>query len=148
MHRPHSLGATVLSHKGYRVEHASAPNSELAFARSDASTKGLSSFPGAALTYQYILVRTPIKLGCSISCCCSLLSWPGALGHKVRVKPGSSGHHTPQEMRAFLLAKATTAFCQPTRSLSCTSHGLIGSLRLWAVITADLVPLWINRVRK
>jgi len=43
-------------------------------------------------------------------------------------------------MRAFLLAKATTAFCQPTRSLSCTSHWLMGSFRLWAVITADLAP--------
>ena len=50
-------------------------------------------------------------------------------------------------MRAFLLASATTAFCQPTRSFSCTSHWLMRSLRLCAVITADFAP-WISSVRR
>ena len=47
---------------------------------------------------------------------------------------------TAHRMRAFLLAIATAAFCQPTRSRSAAAHCEIGSLRLWAVITADLVP--------
>ena len=50
-------------------------------------------------------------------------------------------------MRAFLLASATAAFCQPARSLSSVTHKEIGSLRLCAVITADLAP-WINRLRR
>ena len=54
---------------------------------------------------------------------------------------------TAHRMRAFLLASATAAFCQPMRSLSAAAHCEIGSLRLWAVITADLAP-WINRLRK
>ena len=54
---------------------------------------------------------------------------------------------TAHRMRAFLLAMATAAFCQPTRSRSAAAHCEIGSLRLWAVITADLAP-WINRLRK
>jgi len=41
-------------------------------------------------------------------------------------------------MRAFLLAKATTAFCQPERSRSATAHWEILSCRRCAVITADL----------
>ena len=48
---------------------------------------------------------------------------------------------THHKMRAFVLAKATLAYCHPMRSLSCTSHRLMGSLRLWAVITADLGTL-------
>lgn len=48
-------------------------------------------------------------------------------------------------MRAFLLAKATTAFCQPDRSLSASTQREIGSLRVWAVLTTDLAP-WISRV--
>ena len=54
---------------------------------------------------------------------------------------------TGHRMRAHLLASATAAFCQPTRSLSAAAHCEIGSLRLWAVITADLAP-WINRLRR
>ena len=33
-------------------------------------------------------------------------------------------------MREFLLARATAAFCQPTRSRSAAAHSEIGSLRL------------------
>ena len=54
---------------------------------------------------------------------------------------------TAHRMRAHLLASATAAFCQPTRPLSAAAHCEIGSLRLWAVITADLAP-WINRLRR
>ena len=54
---------------------------------------------------------------------------------------------TAHRMRAHLLASATAAFCQPTRPLSAAAHCEIGSLRLWAVITADLTP-WINRLRR
>jgi len=53
---------------------------------------------------------------------------------------------TAHRMRAFLLASATTAFCQPDRSRSAAAHLEIGSLRLWAVITADFAP-WISSVR-
>ena len=53
---------------------------------------------------------------------------------------------TAHKMRAFLLASATTAFCQPDRSRSAAAHFEIGSLRLWAVITADFAP-WISSVR-
>ena len=45
-----------------------------------------------------------------------------------------------------MLAKATTAFCHPTRAVSCTTHCEIRSLRLWALITADLAA-WISKVR-
>ena len=54
---------------------------------------------------------------------------------------------TAHRMRAFLLAIATAAFCQPTRSRSAAAHCEIGSLRLWAVITADFAP-WISRLRR
>ena len=47
---------------------------------------------------------------------------------------------TAHRMRAFLLARATAAFCQPTRSRSAAAHSEIGSLRLCAVITADFAP--------
>ena len=49
---------------------------------------------------------------------------------------------TAHRMRAFLLARAraTAAFCQPTRSRSAAAHIEIGSLRLCAVITADFAP--------
>ena len=50
-------------------------------------------------------------------------------------------------MRAFLLAIATQAFCQPTRAVSCTSQREIGSSRLPALITADFAP-WISSVRR
>ena len=53
---------------------------------------------------------------------------------------------TAHRMRAFLLASATTAFCQPDLTRSAAAHLEIGSLRLWAVITADLAP-WISSVR-
>ena len=36
---------------------------------------------------------------------------------------------TAHRMRAFLLARATVAFCQPARSLSAAAHFEIGSLR-------------------
>ena len=52
---------------------------------------------------------------------------------------GSIAHR----MRAFLLASATTVFCQPSRSLSCCSHRLMRSLRLPALMTADFAP-WIS----
>ncbi len=45
------------------------------------------------------------------------------------------------------LAIATQAFCQPTRATSCTSHRLVGSSRLPALITADLAP-WMSSVRR
>ncbi len=54
---------------------------------------------------------------------------------------------TAHRMRAFLLASATTAFCQPARSLSAAAHFEIGSLRLWAVITADFAP-WMSKLRR
>ena len=50
----------------------------------------------------------------------------------------------PLGMKTFNLApefaSATTAFCQPTRAVSCTNHCEIRSLRLCAVITADFAP--------
>ena len=52
-----------------------------------------------------------------------------------------------QTMRACLWASATQAFCHPARSLSLLTHWLIGSLRLCAVMTADLAA-WISRVRR
>ena len=58
-------------------------------------------------------------------------------------KPWSLAHR----MRAFLLAMATQAFCQPTRATSCCNHRLMGSSRLPALITADFAP-WISRVRR
>ena len=67
------------------------------------------------------------------------LTWPG-------VKPASRVI-TAHRMRAFLLAMATQAFCQPTRSTSASSHRLVGSSRLAALITADFAP-WISSVRK
>ena len=39
---------------------------------------------------------------------------------------------TAHRMRAFLLAMATQAFCQPTRAVSCTSQREVGSSRLSA----------------
>ena len=45
------------------------------------------------------------------------------------------------------LAKATAAFCQPGFSHSLNTHSEIGSLRLCAVITADLAA-WISSMRK
>lgn len=49
-------------------------------------------------------------------------------------------------MRAFLLTSATTAFCQPERSFSAKAQRLIGSVRVWAVLTTDFAP-WTRRVR-
>ena len=54
---------------------------------------------------------------------------------------------TAHRMRAFLLASATAAICQPERSRSASAQRDIGSLRLCAVSTADLAP-WISRLRK
>ena len=54
---------------------------------------------------------------------------------------------TAQRMRAFLLASATTAFCQPERSLSASAQREIGSLRVCAVLTTDLAP-WMSKVRR
>ena len=54
---------------------------------------------------------------------------------------------TAHRMRAFLLARATVAFCQPARSRRAVTHNEIGSLRLCAVITADFAP-WISRLRR
>jgi hypothetical protein len=64
----------------------------------------------------------------------------------MRIQALATGHdgHT---MRAFLLASATTAFCQPDRSLSASARREIGSLRVWAVLTTDLAP-WIGSVRR
>ena len=53
---------------------------------------------------------------------------------------GSPRVITAHRMRALLLASATAAFCQPTRSRSAAAHSEIGSLRLCAVITADFAP--------
>ena len=44
---------------------------------------------------------------------------------------------TAHRIRAFLLAMATQAFCQPTRAVSCTNQREVGSSRLPALITAD-----------
>ena len=51
-------------------------------------------------------------------------------------------------MRAFLLASATTAFCQPTRSLQLHQPAADAVAALaGAVITADFAP-WISSVRR
>src|SRR5437868_3315529 len=54
---------------------------------------------------------------------------------------------TAHRIRAFLLAIATHAFCQPTRATSCTSQREVGSSRLPALMTTDLAP-WIISVRR
>ena len=73
----------------------------------------------------------------------------GALGLVLtcRASKASPLIITAHRMRAFLLAKATAAFCQPARSRSAAVHCEIGSERLCAVITADFAP-WISRLRR
>ena len=56
-------------------------------------------------------------------------------------QPG--GPSTAHRMRAFLLARATTALRHPTRPLSFASHWLMQSLFLPAMIKADFAP-WIS----
>lgn len=56
----------------------------------------------------------------------------------VRVIPFLSGHDRPQNS-AFLLAKATTALCQPMRSRSLCAHKNMG-LSYWRVRTMALAP--------
>ena len=51
---------------------------------------------------------------------------------------------TAHRIRAFLLASATTAFCQPERSRSATTQVEILSCRRCAVMTADFAP-WIKQ---
>ena len=85
------------------------------------------------------------------SVCCQVLAGadtgaPG-LALTCRASNASPLVITAHRMRAHLLASATAAFCQPTRSLSAAAHCEIGSLRLCAVITADFAP-WISRLRK
>ena len=72
----------------------------------------------------------------------------------VRIKRLSARHHRPQDpgvpfdkLRTGLLASATTAFCQPERSRSETTHVEILSCRRCAVMTADFAP-WISSVRR
>ena len=52
-----------------------------------------------------------------------------------------------QRMRAFLLASATAAICQPERSRSVHSQLEILSERRCAVSTADLAA-WMSSVRR
>ena len=47
---------------------------------------------------------------------------------------------TAHRIRAFLLASATTAFCQPLRYFKASTQRLIGSLIRWAVLTTDFAP--------
>ena len=54
---------------------------------------------------------------------------------------------TAHRVCAFLLAIATTAFCQPERSFKASTHFEIGSARVCAVLTTDLAP-WISKVRR
>src|SRR6185369_8801621 len=54
---------------------------------------------------------------------------------------------TAHRMRAFLLARATTAFCHPERSRKASTQREMRSLRRWAVMTADLAA-WMNSVRR
>ena len=73
----------------------------------------------------------------------------GALGWVLtcRASKASPLVMMAHRMRAFLLARATAAFCQPERSRSAAVHCEIGSERLCAVITADLAP-WISKLRR
>ena len=54
---------------------------------------------------------------------------------------------TAHRRRAFLLASATAATCQPDRSRKARAQRLIGSLRLCALNTTDLAPC-TNRLRR
>lgn len=84
---------------------------------------------------------------CQIAACSFGLRLAGGTSGAWSASMLTSRESTAHRMRAFLFARATPAFCQPARSLSCTSYGLMRSLRLPAVITALVAP-WINSVRR
>lgn len=54
----------------------------------------------------------------------------------------AAGHDGPENAAVLVGQGATTAFCQPERSLSASTHREMGSLRMWAVFTTDLAP-WV-----
>jgi hypothetical protein len=56
---------------------------------------------------------------------CASLAW--GLTLTCRGSKATSRVITAHRMRAFLLAMATQAFCQPTRAVSCTSQREVAS---------------------
>ena len=107
--------------------------------------EGEAKWPSYSTTILQITQVAEIDAGSTMGCRSVCLAC-GLTLTCLESKP-SSRVITAHRMRAFLLAMATQAFCQPTRAISCTSQREIGSLRLSAIITAALPP-WISSVRR
>ena len=112
---------------------------ELARRRSDLfSTSSISRLAGKLVVQSYSVTSPRRRLGAQAL---------AGLTLRWSASKASPRVITAHRMRAFLLAKATTAFCQPERSRSATAHLEILSCRRCAVMTADFAP-WISSVRR